>query len=130
MTDGKDWFDCLDSKNRPLLSDREILGNLEAIVKDADKTPVMQVAQNAVGILTTENRKIWSHLRTELVKSNKHNASCLQVVDSALFVVCLDDTEPENLAELCGNFLCGGYKLESGVQVGTCKLIEPSILIM
>jgi carnitine O-acetyltransferase len=96
------------------------LGNLEAIVKDADKTPVLQVAQNAVGILTTENRKIWSHLRTELVKSNKNNAKCLAVVDAALFVVCIDDAGPEDLAELCGNFLCGGYKLENGVQVGTC----------
>jgi hypothetical protein len=38
-----DWFDCLDSKNRPLLNDREILSNLQAIVKDADKTPVQQV---------------------------------------------------------------------------------------
>ena len=38
-----DWFDCLDSKNRPLLSDREILNNLEAIVRDADKTPVLHV---------------------------------------------------------------------------------------
>jgi carnitine O-acetyltransferase len=38
-----DWFDCLDSQNRPLLKDREILGNLQAIVKDADKTPVREV---------------------------------------------------------------------------------------
>ena len=115
-----DWFDCLDSKNRPILSDKEIFSTLEAIVKDADKTPVHQVAQNALGILTTESRKIWSHLRTELIKSNKNNASSLAVVESALFVVCLDDSEPEDLAELCGNFLCGGYKLDGGVQVGTC----------
>ncbi len=38
-----DWFDCLDSKNRPVLNDREILSNLEAIVKDGDKTLVLQV---------------------------------------------------------------------------------------
>lgn len=38
-----DWFDCLDTGYRPLLSDREILTNLEAIVKDADKTPVQEV---------------------------------------------------------------------------------------
>ena len=74
-----------------------------------------------MGILTTESRKIWSHLRSALINSNKNNASCLAVVESALFVVCLDDAGPEDLAELCGNFLCGGYKLESGVQVGTCE---------
>ncbi|OCF76481.1 carnitine O-acetyltransferase [Kwoniella mangroviensis CBS 8886] len=114
------WFDCLDSKDRPLLTDREILNNLEAIVKDADKTPVQSVASNSVGILTTESRKIWSSLRADLIKSNKLNASCLSVVESALFIVCLDDAGPEDLAELCGNFLCGGYKLEGGVQTGTC----------
>ncbi len=82
---------------------------------------LVQVAQNALGILTTESRKIWSHLRSQLIKSNKHNASCLAMVESALFIVCLDDAGPEDLAELCGNFLCGGYKLDGGVQVGTCK---------
>ncbi|WVQ83878.1 hypothetical protein IAT38_006022 [Cryptococcus sp. DSM 104549] len=114
------WFDCLDSKNRPLLTDREILHNLDAICKDADKIPVHEVAANSLGILTTESRKIWSGLRADLINSNRLNASCLDVVESALFVVCLDDAGPEDMAELCANFLCGGYKLESGVQVGTC----------
>ena len=114
------WFDCLDSRNRPLLTDREILSNLEAIVRDADRTPVLQVAQNALGILTTESRKIWSHLRSELRASNTLNSKALEVIEGALFVVCVDDAGPDDLAELCGNFLCGGYKLDSGVQVGTC----------
>ncbi|ADV22807.1 carnitine O-acetyltransferase [Cryptococcus gattii E566] len=114
------WFDCLDSKNRPLLTDREILRNLDAIVKDADKLPTHEIAKDSVGILTTESRKIWSGLRSDLINSNKVNKSCLEVVESALFIVCLDDAEPEDMAELCSNFLCGGYKLEGGVQVGTC----------
>lgn len=114
------WFDVLDSKNRPMLSDREILTNLQGIVADADKIPVTDTAQSAVGILTTENRKIWSNLRNELRESNKRNAKSLAIVESALFVVCLDDAEPADLGELCGNFLCGGYRLEHGTQVGTC----------
>ncbi|WVF70426.1 hypothetical protein IAT40_005216 [Kwoniella sp. CBS 6097] len=114
------WFDCLDSNNRPLLADREIFTNLEAIVRDADKTPSQAVAANSVGILTTESRKIWSNLRADLIDSNTLNAKCLAIVESALFVVCLDDAGPEDLAELCGNFLCGGYRLDGGVQTGTC----------
>ncbi|OWT38800.1 carnitine O-acetyltransferase [Cryptococcus neoformans] len=114
------WFDCLDSKNRPLLTDREILHNLDAIVKDADKISTHEIAKDSVGILTTESRKIWSGLRSDLINSNKLNKSCLEVVESALFIVCLDDAGPEDMAELCSNFLCGGYKLEGGVQVGTC----------
>jgi carnitine O-acetyltransferase len=42
------------------------------------------------------------------------------VVESALFVVCLDDYETEDLNDLCANFLCGSYELDGGVQVGTC----------
>jgi carnitine O-acetyltransferase len=110
----------LDNEDRPILSDKEIFTNLKAIVKDADTTPPQAVAATALGILTTESRKIWSHLRTELQKSNRNNANSLAVVESALFVVCLDDYEPEDVGDICGNFLCGSYRLEGGVQVGTC----------
>lgn len=34
--------------------------------------------------------------------------------------MCLDDASPADVGELCSNFLCGGYRLEHGVQVGTC----------
>jgi carnitine O-acetyltransferase len=34
--------------------------------------------------------------------------------------VCLDDTTPENVGDLCSNFLCGTYNLQGGEQVGTC----------
>jgi carnitine O-acetyltransferase len=112
-----DWFDVLDSKNRPMMSDREILSNLQGIVADADKLPITETGNNAVGILTTENRKTWAKLRNELRTSN---AKALAIVESALFIVCLDDSEPADLGELCGNFLCGGYRLEHGIQVGTC----------
>jgi carnitine O-acetyltransferase len=114
-----DWFDVLDEHNRPLLTEREVLRNLQAIVADADKLPTSEVARNALGVLTTENRKVWSGLRRTL-SQDRRNAACLRVVDQALFVVCLDDAAPEGVAELCGNFLCGTYRLVGGVQVGTC----------
>lgn len=117
-----DYFDVLDSEHRPVLTEREILKNLQAIIADADTTPPSAVAKSAVGVLTTENRKIWSGLR-KLLQSTKHNAACLQVVDDALFVVCLDDDDGvanEGTAELSKNFLCGTYQLTNGVQTGTC----------
>ncbi len=126
-------------ENRPVLTEREILRNLQAIVNDADKLPIhevcvnhfaarhghqeltlsTQVARNSIGVLTTENRKIWSSLRKALSR-NRNNESCLEIIDNALFVVCLDDAHPDNLAELSNNFLCGTYSLKGGVQVGTC----------
>lgn len=34
------------------------------------------------------------------------NSMCLDVLDKALFVVCLDDTTPETATEMCNNMLC------------------------
>ncbi|KAF8801872.1 acyltransferase ChoActase/COT/CPT [Phlegmacium glaucopus] len=113
------WFDVLDDENLPVLTEREVLRNLQAIVTDADKTDKSEVARGAIGVLSTENRKIWSSLRL-MLSEDKHNKSCLHIVDNALFVVCLDDTTPDSLADLCNNFLCGTYNLQGGEQVGTC----------
>ncbi|KAG9033901.1 hypothetical protein FRB95_014104 [Tulasnella sp. JGI-2019a] len=113
------YFDVLDSQNRPVLTEREIVRNLEAIVADADQTHDREVAKGSIGILTTENRKNWSALRDTL-RRNRNNESCLQIVDEALFIVCLDVTSPKTSSELCSNFLCGTYELHEGVQVGTC----------
>ncbi|GAA5913434.1 choline/carnitine O-acyltransferase [Sporobolomyces salmoneus] len=113
------WFDVLDSKNRPCLTERALLSNLTAIVADAARTPPNQVAQAALGVLSTERRATWAEQRQHIAK-NMGNAMCLEVLDKALFVVCLDDSNPETASELCSNMLCGTYKLEQGVQVGTC----------
>ena len=125
-----DWFDMLDGENRPLLTERDALRILQAIVQDADKTPTtelrgscltllspisngFQVARTSIGVLMTENRT---------------NAACP-------IPICLDPAAParegvenqcnnsnpngEDLAALCSNFLCGTYDLQEGVQVGT-----------
>lgn len=113
------WFDVLDDHNLPVLTEREILRNLQGIIADADVTDRSEVARGAIGVLSTENRKVWSGLRVMLGK-DRNNKACLDIVDNALFIVCLDDTAPENLADLCSNFLCGTYSLQGGEQVGTC----------
>lgn len=112
-------FDVLDDKHRMLLTERAMLGNLQAIVKDADELDPNLVAESAVGILSTEKRKTWSDCR-DLLKSNEYNAKCLEIIDTALFVVCMDDTEPEDAAKLSNNMLCGTYHLQNGIQRGTC----------
>jgi carnitine O-acetyltransferase len=113
------WFDAIDEKDQSLLTERALLTNLQAILKDADQTESLHVAEYAMGVLSTENRKTWSQCR-DILKSHSHNARCLEVIDTALFVVCMDDTEPEDAAQLCNNMLCGTYQLQDGVQVGTC----------
>jgi carnitine O-acetyltransferase len=109
----------LDSHNRPCLTERALLSNLTAILSDANRTPQNQVAQSALGVLSTERRAIWAGHRERLSK-DPGNSMCLDVLDKALFVVCLDDANPETASEQCANMLCGTYKLDKGVQVGTC----------
>ena len=43
-----DWFDELDEEKRRLLTEREVLRNLQAIVQDADKTPITEVRQSSI----------------------------------------------------------------------------------
>lgn len=38
-----DWFDVLDDEHRPLMIEREIHRTLQAILADADKTPISEV---------------------------------------------------------------------------------------
>ena len=46
--DGPDWCDVLDTENRPVLLEREILRSMQVIVSDADQIPVYEV-----GVLTS-----------------------------------------------------------------------------
>ncbi|EFQ98786.1 carnitine O-palmitoyltransferase 2 [Nannizzia gypsea CBS 118893] len=115
------WFDVLDEDNNHLMSEKDISMNLRVIIDDAEQTPAQEAAKGAVGVLSTENRKVWSQLRDILTQDgSSNNAECLNIVDTALFVLCLDSTEPSNVAELCGNMLCGTSQIVRGVQIGTC----------
>lgn len=112
-------FDVLGKNGNVILNEKDISANLRAIVKDAAQTPASSISQNAVGVLTTENRVNWAGLREEL-QATEINGEALKVIDSALFIVCLDHVEPADTNELSTNMLCGTYKLVDGMQVGTC----------
>ncbi|TVY35813.1 putative mitochondrial carnitine O-acetyltransferase [Lachnellula subtilissima] len=115
------WFDVLDDNSDLIMTEKDVSINLQTIVDDAQQTPIQEAAKGALGVLSTENRKIWSGLRDTMTrKEGSNNADCLGIVDSALFILCLDYTEPASGAELCKNMLCGTSSVEKGVQVGTC----------
>lgn len=115
------WFDALDDDNDIIMTEKSIAQNLEVIVSDAEQISLQESAKGAVGVLSTENRKIWSHLRDVISQEEgSNNSDCLNFVDSSLFILCLDDTEPTNSSDLCQNMLCGTSVVERGVQVGTC----------
>ena len=115
------WFDVLDDNADLIMTEKDMAVNLQVCVDDAEETPIHEAAKGALGVLSTENRKIWSGLRDVLMRDeDSNNAECLSIVDSALFVLCLDYVEPPTSAALCGNMLCGTNEVIKGVQVGTC----------
>lgn len=115
------WFDVLDDNSDVIMTERDISINLQTILDDAVQTPIQDAAKGALGVLSTENRKIWSGLRDVMTQeAGSNNADSLHIVDSALFALCLDYTEPRDVADLCQNMLCGTSEVERGVQIGTC----------
>lgn len=115
------WFDCMDEHNDLIMTEKDVSLNLQSIVNDAEETPISDAAKGALGVLSTENRKIWSSLRDLLGRDEgSNNSDCLNIVDSALFILCLDGTEPKSGSDLCMNMLCGTSDVVKGVQVGTC----------
>lgn len=74
------------------LNTKELEQQFRQVYKMAEKAP-------AVGIMTTENRDTWTEMRESLIKSNPANLTALQTIESASFVVCLDDASPITLEE-------------------------------
>ena len=115
------WFDVLDDASDLIMNEKDMALNLQVVVDDAEETSIQEAAKGALGVLSTENRKIWAGLRDVLTRDPQtNNAECLGIVDSALFILCLDYIDPQNGAELCSNMLCGTNEIVKGVQIGTC----------
>ncbi|KAG9293681.1 hypothetical protein G9A89_019018 [Geosiphon pyriformis] len=114
------WFDVLTEDNDVAITEKELVANLKTIKQDALEIPIVEAAKHAVGILSTENRKIWAGLRKILENSSENNKDALKILDSALFVVCLDEVSPASGDDVANNMLCGTYDVQQGVQIGTC----------
>lgn len=69
-----------------VLSVSELLGNLEYILDDN-----CEMAKYPLGVMTTENRDVWAKLREYMVTKSQQNEQSLSEIDTALFVLCLDD---------------------------------------
>ncbi|XP_072752082.1 carnitine O-palmitoyltransferase 2, mitochondrial isoform X2 [Anoplolepis gracilipes] len=76
-------FDVLDA-NDSIRSPREIAACLKAVLED-DRPP----NKHPVGVLTTSERDQWAQARSHLIETG--NQEILKKIDSALFVMILDD---------------------------------------
>ncbi|SCV01965.1 LAME_0G19702g1_1 [Lachancea meyersii CBS 8951] len=130
------WFDVLDAQHNALFTPQELERVLYAIVKDTESSNEGPEPNYPWGVFTTENRSVWSNIRDYMVRNpvsaNKKN---LQIIDSALFVLCLDNVQVDKPVDLVQEMLCGtsnvdldqsqgnlefGFGSPTGIQRGTC----------
>lgn len=52
------WFDVLDDNSDIIMTEKDLAQNFQAIVEDAQTTPMQEAAKSALGVLSTENRRI------------------------------------------------------------------------
>ncbi|KAI0631989.1 acyltransferase ChoActase/COT/CPT [Trametes polyzona] len=71
------------------LSAAELEAQIEKIISLAGSEAAIPV-----GALTSENRDIWTDARAALLAASPSNAASLKEIESAIMVVCLDDTQP------------------------------------
>lgn len=74
---------------------------LNAAELESQFARVYELAQRvpAVGALTSENRDVWTEARQVLLDASPKNKAALEAIESASFVVCLDDAAPVTLEE-------------------------------
>jgi carnitine O-acetyltransferase len=117
------YFDVLWPDGTELcVSEAQLCDNLSRIVADARQVVAGASASDAlasrVGLLTTDSRAEWAAARLEITK-RPANAELLRIVDSALFVLCLDADAPSEADKIARAMLHGSYELRDGVQCGS-----------
>ncbi|MCJ1282167.1 Carnitine O-acetyltransferase mitochondrial [Xylographa opegraphella] len=74
------------------LNTSELEQQFRRVYEKAERAP-------GVGILTTENRDIWTDARSKILSAHPSNAAALKAIEASSFVVCLDDAAPVTLEE-------------------------------
>ncbi|XP_051950512.1 carnitine O-palmitoyltransferase 2, mitochondrial-like [Xyrauchen texanus] len=92
-------FDALD-RDGNLINPAEIQAHLKYILADPTPAPAFPL-----GVLTSENRNTWAGLRQKLLDSG--NGEALNLVDTALFCLCLDEEDMRDHIHISHNMLHG-----------------------
>uniref|UniRef100_A0A7S3V1R7 Choline/carnitine acyltransferase domain-containing protein n=1 Tax=Aplanochytrium stocchinoi TaxID=215587 RepID=A0A7S3V1R7_9STRA len=117
------YFDCIAEDGSVAITAIEFANNLNVIKANAENLLDEEIANQAVGIFTAGNRSTWAEMRERMCRL-PGNQESLDVIDSALFILCLDSVETKALSESFRNTLHGTTTLtgdsESEVETGTC----------
>lgn len=86
------FFKIMHEVNGQQLNTTELEAQFNKVYELAQRTP-------AVGALTSENRDVWTDARKILLDASSKNVAAVEAIESASFVVCLDDASPVTLVE-------------------------------
>ena len=114
------YFQALWEDGQVAVDEADICDILDAIRINARSTTLS--AKEALGVLTSLPRDEWAQARQIMVTTSQRNADSLHIVDSALFVLVLDEYIPQTVHQAASNMLHGTYKLDEqdDCQIGTC----------
>jgi carnitine O-acetyltransferase len=89
------YFQALWPDGHCAIDEGDLVDILSAIHSHAIAMDHVDSSKSAIGVLTSLNRNEWATARDDIIKNPK-NEEGLQIVDSALFVLVLDDYIPKN----------------------------------
>jgi len=113
------YFQALWEDGTVAVDEADIVDILHAIRTNARSSQLS--AKEALGVLTSLPRNEWARARRTMVAASSRSAESLNIVDSALFVLVLDEYVPETVHKAASNMLHGTYKVdEQDSQIGTC----------
>jgi carnitine O-acetyltransferase len=115
------YFQALWPDGTVAVDETDIADILHAIQKNAREASLFQTSKHALGVLTSLPRNEWAIARDEMASFSSQNADALRIIDSALFVLVLDEFMPSSANETAANMLHGTYKMnQHDEQIGTC----------
>lgn len=96
---------------------------------ERDLTAINELAEQGeeihpCGILTTLPRDEWAETRQYMIELNSKNESLLDIIESAIFSLCLDDSSPENLLDTSRVMMHGDGKnrwFDKSFQLIVCQ---------
>lgn len=80
-------------------------------------------AEDPVGVLTSLPRDAWAETRVLLKVLSEENASVLDAIERALFMLCLDEVQPGDIQAMSENMLMGDGRsrwFDKGMQFIVC----------
>ncbi|CCI50536.1 unnamed protein product [Albugo candida] len=93
----------LDETTGNFVGQEALLAQLNQIVAQ----PANEVTKDGAGLFTTLDRDIWARVRKDFAQTSSKNQTLLHTIDSALFVVTLEDHGPRTEADISRTFLIG-----------------------